>query len=60
MFKLETVPYFGSKLAREGFVVGFGVGWGGFGGGFGRVWGEILEDFGPFEHILGRFWKCLA
>ena len=41
---------------QEGFWMDFGSLW----GGLGRVCGEIWEDFGPFEHTVNRFWKCLA
>ena len=56
----EDKCFLPTKWAPKGLLDGFGVALGGFWGGFGRVWGEILEDFGSFEHIVGRFWKCLA
>ena len=59
-FKIELLSSIGSKWAPKGLLDGFGVALGGFWGGFGKVWGEILEDFGPFEHIVGRFWTCSA
>ena len=33
----------------------FGSILGGFWGGLGKVYRNILEDSGPFEHIVGRF-----
>ena len=59
-FKIELLSSIGSKWAPKGLLDGFGVALGGFWGGLGKVYKENLEDFGPFEHIVGRFWKCLA
>ena len=60
-------PFFGRSkssffqaLAQNGLQKSFWMDLGSLWEGFGRVWGEILEDFGPFEHIVGRFWKCFA
>ena len=41
---------FGSILEGSGKVFG------GFWKGLEGVW----EDFGPYEQVVGRFWKCLA
>ena len=54
-FKIELLSSIGSKWAPKGLLDGFGVALGGFWGGLGKVYKENLEDFGPFEHIVGRF-----
>ena len=59
----RSKPSFFQALAQNGLQEGFWIDLGSLWeiwGGFGRVRGEILEDFGPFEHVVGRFWKCLA
>ena len=59
-FKVELLSSIGPKWAPRGLLDGFWVALGRFWEGLGKVCGEILKDFGPFEHIVGRFWKCLA
>ena len=59
-FKIELLSSIGSKWAPEGLLDGFGIAAGGFWGGLGKVYKENLEDFGPFQHIVGRFRKCLT
>ena len=54
-FKIELLSSIGSKWAPKGLLDGFGVALGEFWGDLGKVCKEILEDFGPFEHIVGRF-----
>ena len=54
-FKIELLSSIGSKWAPRGLLDGFGVALGRFWGGLGKVYKEILEDFEPFEHIVGRF-----
>ena len=54
-FKIELLSSIGSKWAPKELLDGFGVALGGFGGGLGKVYKENLEDFGPFQHIVGRF-----
>ena len=51
-FKIELLSSIGSKWAPKELLNGFGVA---LGGGFGKVHKENLEDFGTFEHIVGRF-----
>ena len=59
-FKIELLSSIGLKWAPRGLLDGFWLALGRFWEGLGRVCGEIWEDFGPFEHTVGRFWKCLA
>ena len=54
-FKIELLSSIGSKWAPKGLLDGFGVALGGFWERLGKVYKENLEDFGPFEHIVGRF-----
>ena len=59
-FKIELLSSIGPKWAPRGLLDGFWVALGGFWEGSGRVWEEILDDFGSFEHVVGRFWKFLT
>ena len=59
-FKIELFSRICPKWAPGGLLDGFWLALGRFWEGLGRVCGEIWEDFGPFEHTVGRFWKCLA
>ena len=53
-------PQMGSKRPSGSILGRFGEGFGRIWGRFGRVWGRIWKDSGPFEQVMGRFWKCFA
>ena len=59
-FKIELLSSIGPKWAPRGLLDGFWVALGGFWEGLGRVWEKILDDFGSFGHVVGRFWKFLT
>ena len=59
-FKIDLLSGIGPKWAPRGLLDGFWLALGRFWEGLGKVCGEIWEDFGSFEHTVGRFWKCLA
>ena len=53
-------PKMGSNTPSGSILARFGRDLTGFWEGFREVWGGSWEDFGPFEEVLVRFWKCLA
>ena len=59
LFERSKSSFF-QALAQNGLQEGFWMDFGSLWEGFGRVWEEIWDDCGPFEHVVGRFWKFLA